>query len=286
MVPAQIVIDWLHLFTLAAAVGFLLHEVGLISLGHAGMVLVGAYAIGFLWLGDISWWMAVPLVVVFGASLSAAVLRVQSDTFAVVTLAFATIVNRVSVGATEWTGGSLGLGPIPRPNWVAGDLGAIALGSSVAIVAVVAYAAAGILPIGWKMGGIRDNELVARTQGIRTRPIMFTAVFGTGILAAGVGGIEALFFGLVTPRMGSTDVMLQALAAAMLARPAWRQGAPLGTLFGYAAAALMLVLVPPVLRQVLPETVTVDVLRQALFGATLYGLVHPAVQKRWSVGKP
>lgn len=283
MVPAQIIIDWLHLFVFAMAVGFLLHEVGLISLGHAGMLLCGAYAVGLVLMGENSWVFGLVFVVGLGILLSTTVLRVEADIFAVVTLAFATILHRVSVGAIEWTGGALGLGPVPRTDWIASDLGAITVGGFFAFLVVAIYVAIARMPIGWKLGGIRDNETVTRAQGIPTRRIMFFVVLGTSIVAAIAGVMQALFFGLVTPQMGALDVMLNGLAAAILARPLWKQASPVTTVVGYAIASAILVLVPPLLRQALPETFTVDVVRQAIMGLVLYCLVHPVVQRKWSL---
>ena len=54
MILTQLAIDWLHLFVLTIAIGLLLHEAGLISLGHAGMLLGGAYAFGLAAMGTAS----------------------------------------------------------------------------------------------------------------------------------------------------------------------------------------------------------------------------------------
>jgi hypothetical protein len=78
--------------------------------------------------------------------------------------------------------------------------------------------------------------------------------------------------------LGVLDVSLQALAAAMLARPAWRQGRPGMALVGYAITSAVLTLMPVLLRQLLPGSVQEALLRQALFGSVLYALAHPRVQ--------
>lgn len=280
MLSAQHGIDWLHLTLLTAAQGLLLHEVGLTSFGLAAMLLTGAYAFGFLAMGTVGIASVLLGVLVVVLLSSMVALRVQGDVFAVITLAFCQILHRVAVGAVDLTGGSLGLGPLHRYDFMATDAGATAIAAACLVVVAAIYRGIGRSMIGVVLGGIRDNELYTRAVGHRTRELQLIAVLGSGLVAALAGALGAGYFGLVTPHMGLLDVSLRALAAAMLARPLWRQGRPMSTLAGYAAAAGVLVLTPPLLRTCLPG-VGEAVLRQALFGLALYVLVHPRLAARW-----
>lgn len=283
MVWSQLIIDWLHLLVLTMCLGALLHESGLISLGHAGVALAAAYGAGFVLMTVHSPAAVICGVLCIAGLLAAVVLRVRSDIFAVVTLAFAEIGHRVALGAVDWTGGALGLGPIPRPDWLASDTGAIVAASVVCGTGscVYLFVFGGI--VGVRLGSTRDNETVAQFQGVETRRYLFGAVFITA-LVAGLGGIlHAMYFGLVTPRSGTLEVTLQGLAAAMLARLIWRQGSPALSLVGYCAASLLLVGLPVAMRQLLPGDVAESILRQIVFGVCLYVLVHPMTQMKHSV---
>lgn len=283
MFSAQNVVDWLHLWLLTTAQGLLLHELGLTSLGLAAMLLTGAYAFGLLAMGVVGVTGVFIGVLVIAALSSAAVLRVQGDIFAVITLAFCQIMHRIAVGAVDLTGGSLGLGPLRRYSIMATDGNAVVIAAVCVALIAVAYWWVGRSTLGVVLGGIRDDELYARAVGHRARVLQLLAVIAAGVAAALVGALAAGYFGLVTPQMGLLDVSLRALAAAMLARPFWQQGRPLLTLAGYAVAAGLLVIVPPFLRACLPA-VGEAVLRQALFGMILYVLVHPRISARWREG--
>ena len=276
MVVTQIIIDWTHLFVFALAIGFLLHEVGLISLGHAGMVLVGAYGCGFLLTQQLSVPMTFAGALVLSAVLAGVTLAVREDVFAVVSLAFAMIVHRTILGSVSMTGGALGYGPIPRSEFLGSDLGAITVGLGMSVVAIAMYCTVCRLPIGVSLGGIRDCEIAVQSLGVHTRWLVFVVVMITAAIAASVGILQALYYGLATPRMGMLDVTLQGLAAAVLAKPVWKQGRPEVTVLGLATASALLVALPPLLRTVITGDVTEAVARQALFGLALYLLVHPS----------
>ncbi len=279
MVITQILIDWSYLFAMSTALGLLLHEAGLICLGHGGLLLTGAYAFALAALQTISSPTAVVLVLAVAMIAALVVLRVGSDIFAVVTLAFGTIMARIANAAIDWTGGPLGLGPLPRQEWLKSDSGALVAGAILCLCVSLCYCLIGRSTFGLTLGACRDNEIATRVQGKPTAWVRYLAVVISGLLASGVGLLQACYFGLVTPRMGAIDVTLQAVAAAMLAAPAWRQGRPLRTLIGYGLASGLLVATPPFLRWVLPGSVEEAVLRQALFGLVMFALVQPRI---WS----
>ena len=275
MIWGQVAIDWAHLAILTMAVGILLHELGMLSLGHAGLLLTGAYCWAFWARGDLSLFgsLAIGGVVLMVMSLTA--LRVQDDIFAVVTMALGEALRLFSLGAAELTGGSVGLGPIPRSDWVASARGSQVLGlATVLMVGFVSVVTLRRWP-GVVLGSIRDAELLTQGMGVRTRRIRFIVVALTCAAAAIAGALQVAYFGLATPTMGALDVSLQAVAAAMLAWPLWRQNRPMRSTAGFLMGSAIVVIIPPLLRQIIHGGFDVAVLRQALFGALLYGLVHP-----------
>lgn len=275
MVWEQIIIDWTHLVILTMAVGFLLHEVGMLSLGHSGLILIGAYCAGFWVLGQLSLLSASGLVVLALLALSLTAMRVRDDIFAVVTLGFGELIRLFVVGASDLTGGTLGLGPIPRSDWMASAHGAQWMGG---VTVVVLGSAVAVLMRSWPgliLGSIRDGELLSQSCGVATGPIRLVAVSASGLAAVVVGALQATYFGLATPNLGTVDISLYAVASAMLGWPLWRQGRPERALIGFIVGSFVLVALPPFLRQVLRTGLDVAVFRQAVFGAVLYCLVHP-----------
>jgi branched-chain amino acid transport system permease protein len=275
MIFGQIAIDWAHLAILTMAVGILLHELGMLSLGHAGALLTGAYCWAFWARGDFS---IIGSLMIGGAVLvimSLTALRVQDDIFAVVTLALSESVRLFSLGATDLTGGSVGLGPIPRGDWVASMGGSQWLGvGTVLVLGCISVVTLRRWP-GVVLGSIRDSERLTQGIGVRTRRVRFTVVALTGAAAALAGALQVAYFGLATPTMGALDISLQAVASAMLAWPLWRQNYPLRSLVGFLLGSAIIVILPPLIRYTIQGGFDVAVVRQALFGALLYVLVHP-----------
>ena len=116
----------LALVALTAVVGvglnILLGLTGQVSLGHVGFYAIGAYTVAILTLKGVDFWIALPLAGavagIVGFVLALPALRVTGPYLAMVTIAFAFIVQH---GTIEWrtlTGGSNGLMGIPPPSIV------------------------------------------------------------------------------------------------------------------------------------------------------------------------
>ena len=109
---------------LTAVVGvglnILLGLTGQVSLGHVGFYAIGAYTVAILTLKGVDFWIALPLAGavagIVGSCSRCPRLRVSGPYLAMVTIAFAFIVQH---GTIEWrglTGGSNGLMGIPPPS--------------------------------------------------------------------------------------------------------------------------------------------------------------------------
>jgi branched-chain amino acid transport system permease protein len=278
MVLEQIIVDWMQLAILALAVGFLLHELGMLSLGHSGLVLAGAYCTGLIALERTAVSTALGAVILLLLLMALTALRVRGDIFAVLTLALSEVTRLLTIGASNVTSGTLGMGPIPRTHWVASSAGA----QIIAVIVLSLLAALAIVELrrwpGVVLGSIRDGELFIQGCGVRTRTVRMGAVIGSGLAAILVGVLQAQYYGLASPQMGTIDVSLQALAAAMLAWPLWRQGAPSRAIVGFIVGSLLLVLIPPTLRLIVSGGVGIAEIRQGMFGLILFILVHPRLR--------
>src|SRR4051812_31506252 len=95
---------------------------GQISLGHVGFYAIGAYTVAILTLQGISFWIALPLAGIIagaiGLLLSLPALRVSGPYLAMVTIAFAFIVQHLSIEWRGLTGGADGVvgGAPPQPG--------------------------------------------------------------------------------------------------------------------------------------------------------------------------
>jgi len=280
----QLLVDWSHLSLLSLAVGFMIFEVGIISLGHAGTLLLGAYCLALLSLGELGWFSVMCLLLGIHIALALSAVRVRDSVFALTSLAFSEAIRFAALGAWDITRGSIGLGPIPS-SWLSTDLGAATAG----VVAVGIVGAVYVFLVrGWPgliLGAMRDDELVARGQGFKIAPTRFFVVALSGSVAALLGALQVTYYGSAYPSMGRLEVSLMALATVMIASPVWRQGRPVRTVLGLLGGAVTIACLPPLLRWMLPGSVDVALLRQVLFGSLLYLLVHPGKPlKRFAMG--
>lgn len=184
---------------LAVSLDLVAGMVGLYSLGHAGLIAIGAYGTTLLARQfELNVFLLLPIVIVaaglVGAALGALSLRVSGLYFAITTFIF-TIIVYVTLSNSQWTGGLQGLpGPI-FPNFPS-EVSAV-LGRSVvwAVAAVVLVA----VTIAWSIRSsafypvllaVRDAEPYARANGVRTSLVKV----GIFALSAGLAGMAGWAF--------------------------------------------------------------------------------------------
>jgi branched-chain amino acid transport system permease protein len=195
--------------TALAAIGLqvLMGQAGQVSLGHAGFVGIGAYAmaLGPKYLG-------LPVLACLPLGAAAAgllaflvgrpILRLKGHYLAVATLGFGMLVSMVLVSEVAVTGGPDGI-RVPRVElfgwrirgaetwyWITG--GALVLGTWVALNIQDS-------PTGRALAALHDSEVAARTVGIdvarqKLRAFVIAAVYG-----AVAGSLLAMLNGFVTP---------------------------------------------------------------------------------------
>lgn len=193
---ALICVYWILIAGLNLVIGY----TGQLSIGHVGLLAIGAYVFTIL-VGKMGWNPALGVVVagavggLCGLVLGLPSLRLPGFYFAMATMAFALIVNEVVLAQDKVTGGGIGLSVPAFPAPFDGPVGFYYL---VAAVAVMFTALSwNIARNMWGLGlvSIRDNPVTAQAVGVpifRSKLLIF--VF-SGI-AAGVSG--ALFASLQT----------------------------------------------------------------------------------------
>ncbi len=231
----------LALVALTAVVGvglnILLGLTGQVSLGHVGFYAIGAYTVAILTLKGVDFWIALPLAGavagIVGFVLALPALRVTGPYLAMVTIAFAFIVQH---GTIEWrtlTGGSNGLMGIPPPS-----IGALIFSErEMAMLAVVLagaslYAFHRLARSGWGMAmvAVRDAEPAARSIGLNP-VIVKTAAFSLSAVFTGLaGGIFAPLLMFVAPDSFPFSQSILFLFAVIVGGAGWTFGPVVGAL--------------------------------------------------------
>ncbi|MDR7481952.1 MAG: branched-chain amino acid ABC transporter permease [Armatimonadota bacterium] len=179
----------------AVGLNLLVGSAGLISLGHAGFVAIGAYASGLLmtragapWY--LAWAGAAAISALFGFLVGLPALRLAGPYLTIATLGFGIAVYQVLTNWTALSGGRMGL-PVPAlPVYVAGlsgmqHLSYFAVGAAVLLV-WVAYNLARS-HVGRAFVALRDSDIAAEVIGINLTRYK-TLAFALSAAYAGVAG--------------------------------------------------------------------------------------------------
>ncbi|MEL6997436.1 MAG: branched-chain amino acid ABC transporter ATP-binding protein/permease [Pseudomonadota bacterium] len=179
---------------------------GQISFGHVGFFLIGAYAVGIATLAGWSFWIALPMAMLLGAVtgglLALPALRVSGPYLAMMTIAFAFIVEH---GAIEWrdlTGGQNGLMGFPAPE----AFGRVFFEMEMAILAILLAGLSLVLyhvlargHWGLAMRAVSDSEVAAQSVGIDPLRVKTLAFVLSAALAALAGGLFTPLQGFISP---------------------------------------------------------------------------------------
>jgi branched-chain amino acid transport system permease protein len=222
---------------------------GMVSLGHAALLAIGAYASALL-ATRLGW--AVSLTIPLGG-VAAALLgtllvfpafRMQGHYVSVTTLAIGEIVSLVILNWTSLTGGAMGLSGIAPlaffgiPLASAASVYWLALGVVIIIALVQTRLVASHLGRSWR--AIRDDEVAARSYGLN--PIRYKALaFGFGGFAAGLSGaITAHLFSYIDHETFNIQLSMLALTIVILGG--------LGNVCGAILGSVLLIGLPELFR--------------------------------------
>lgn len=285
-----------------AAIGLNLHFglTGLVNMGQAGFMLLGAYGFAIATIQGAPLWVAVAVAVgaavVFALVLGVPTLKLRGDYLAIVTIAAAEIVRMVgrSTAMTSVTGGAEGLtgsafkstfqdaSPFPDDRWTIGPLTLATNASNswwlrlvgwtlVAVACVVVWRLVHS-PWGRVLKGIREDEDAVRSLGKNVYAYKLQALVLGGVLGA-LGGIVVVLASSVQPDSLGRPVTFNTWTILLLGGAASVLGPVLGSLLFWG----VLVLVRGLLRgAVPPEVLSVQQIEQVgwvLVGLTLMLLV-------------
>jgi len=243
---------------------------GLLSIAHAAFYGVGAYVAALMALNLHSPFLVnVVCAVIFSGLLGALVgipsLRIRDDYFVIATFAFQVIIFSVLNNWVSLTGGPMGLPGIPQPTFFG-----LKISSHVGFLLTIGFFCAVTLlitrrivqsPFGRVLKAIREDEVFTQAAGknIATYKVL-VFVIGAG-MAAVAGVMYAYYISFIDPTSFTVMESIFIISIVIIG------GA--GSLWGPVAGAVVLVLLPEILRFLgLPSSVAANV-RQILYGGLL-----------------
>jgi branched-chain amino acid transport system permease protein len=223
----------------AVALNLLTGQTGLISLGQAGFLAVGAYVNAVL-LADYGWpvWLSLPAAGLGAALVSLAVgapsLRLKGLYLAITTLAFSFIVTHVILYAEPITHGPNGVF-VNGARLFGFDVQKGAplyyLTLSVTLMTVLAALNLGRSRVGRAWMAIRDHDIAARVMGVDLVRYKLMAFMVSSFFVGVAGGLMALQLRFVNVDVFALILSIEALAVIILGGLGSTAGAVLGAIF-------------------------------------------------------
>ena len=238
------------LIAIVGAVGLnmLTGTTGLISLGQAGFLAVGAYTNAILMM-DFGWpvWLSLPAAGVAAAPISILVgvpsLRLKGLYLAITTLAFAFIINHVILYAEWLTHGPNGIF-VSGAKLFGFDIqkGKPLYYTTLAVAAIVVFAALNIQRsrIGRAWMAIRDHDIAARVMGVDLVRYKLYAFMVSSFIVGIAGALISLQIRFVNIDVFALILSIEALAIVILGG--------LGSIAGAILGAIFLSLLPEAIR--------------------------------------
>jgi branched-chain amino acid transport system permease protein len=234
---------------LALGLNLLLGYAGQISLGQAAFFGLGAYGSGILTTKfEMDPWRAMAVVALSVAAFAFAVgfpvLRLKGHYLAMATLGVGVIANMAFNESVDLTGGPSGLSGIPNLT-----LGSISFDTDLKNYYLVwAFALLAMLlslnlvnsRVGRGLRAIHDSEVAARVMGVNAR-LMKVQVFAlSAFLSAIAGSLYCHVMTFISPASFSFPVSIEILTMVVIGG--------LGSIYGSLLGALLLTLLPEILR--------------------------------------
>jgi branched-chain amino acid transport system permease protein len=269
---------------LASSLNVVLGHGGLLSLCHAGLYAIGAYASA---LAALRWGLSFPLSVAIAALCAAAcaglmaipLLKLRGDYFILGSLGFQIIIVDLIQNGDPVTNGAMGLSRIPRPRILGYEISAhfeyALLYALMATACILLLHYVTSSPFGRALNAAREDEAAATALGKDVRWILIRAF---AISAAGAGVAGAMYAHYVTYLDATSFTFAESvyiLSLVIVGGVATTRG----PIFG----ALLLVVAPEVLRFVGFSSDLDSNIRQLVYGMLL--ILFAALRPRGLAGR-
>jgi len=260
---------------LALSLNLMVGYTGLLTLAHAAFYGLGAYATTLLmvnWGFDFLFALilAIAGTVLLSFLISFASLRFRGDYFILATLAFQVIVFAVLYNWVDLTRGPYGIPGIPKPSLLGIKIDSLLSFSLFGFV--VACLIAGFLalifrsPFGRTLQAIRDDELAATALGKNVMSFKVRSVAIASGCAAVAGALYATYVTFIDPTSFTIDESILMLSMVIVGGT--------GNLKGPMVGAVMLIVLPELLRFLaIPDAVAANI-RLIIYGFLLIIMMH------------
>ncbi|MEG1548489.1 MAG: branched-chain amino acid ABC transporter permease [Clostridia bacterium] len=236
---------------LAMSLNMLTGYLGLMSMGHAGFVGVGAFTGAILITRFTGWQLLTAATVgalvagILGLIIGLPALRLSNSHLAIVTLGFGEIMRIVFLNWTSVTGGALGIKDIPKPVVFGLELTLANKGYLYFIMVVVilyAFINWSIMhsKIGRAFSAIKHDQLAATMMGIRTTNYKILAFIISAMMCGFVGTFYAQMQRYIDSNAFTSDMSIMIVSILVTGG--------LGTIRGPILGALLLVTMPEMFR--------------------------------------
>jgi branched-chain amino acid transport system permease protein len=223
---------------------------GQVSLGQAGFMAIGGYTASILvvtygaspLLGTLA---GIALSVASASALSFVTLRLRGHYLALATLAFGLLIDSLTVGLGDVTGGPSGLAGIPSFS-IAGfaftsPIQVYYLVAGIIIVLIVALQGAMRADFGRALKAIRTDQTAATALGVNVVRYKLAAFLISAALGSLSGSLYAFYFHFLSPEMVGTPRSFEMIAMLV----AGGEGTLIGPIFGVALLTLLPTLFQP-----------------------------------------
>lgn len=238
-----------NIFALAAVgLNLLMGYAGQVSLGHAGFMGIGAYAVAiggsrFELHGVVAMFAGAAIAGLLAFIVGRPILRLKGHYLAVATLGLGLLISMALTNEAGWTGGPDGMA-VPRleifgtrlrgpDTWYMITAGALVLGVILALNLIES-------PTGRAMRAIHDSEIAARVVGVDVAAYKVKIFVISAIYASFAGSLMAFLNGHITPD-GTAGFLRSVELVTMVVLGG------LGSILGAIVGAAMLVILPQAL---------------------------------------
>lgn len=231
----------------AQGLNLLLGYAGQPSLGHGGLVAMGAYGSALVMVSQgWSFWVALLFgAVVAGAAaalMALPAMRLSAWYLALITLGFAIVVEGLIVELEPMTGGWSGLSGIPAPELfgvVLGDRGMYWTILGINVLVALAIRNAIKSRLGRALAALRDGPETATANGVHVRLAKVAVFVASGVLAGLAGALFAVQKVVITPDDFHVEFSIFFLVVVVLGGAGRLWGPVLGTLVFFAVPDLL-----------------------------------------------
>ncbi len=243
---------------------------GMLSIAHAAFYGVGAYTVALMSLNLGTPFLlniicAIVVCGLFGAVVGIPSLRIKDDYFIIAAFAFQIIAFSIMNNWVSFTKGPMGLPGIPQPNLFGWEISSypefLLLTVIMCVVCLLICRRITHSPYGRVLQAIREDEDFALSLGKNVAGYKISVFVIAAMLTALPGALYATYISYIDPSSFTVDESIFIISIMIIG------GA--GRFLGPVLGAIVLVLLPELLRFVgMPNSIAAN-LRQILYGAAL-----------------